>query len=312
MSVSRRDFRSAYLNTLGFQEVPIQSAVVSLLREPVIDIGKLKRLNWKFETPTQHRPLIWKLMLGTLPQHRETWEFVQQQLNEQYKDLKRTATLINSGTIDESIRVSRDPQHIERTSQLLCTIYAMRQDFLMRERDSDDVTELKRVASVFATMFDSECEAYWSFHKFMSNSLHRRGNKGATIMHHVNNLAQLLKAHDPVLYQHLLETNTKIETLSYAWFRSIFGVCFVEPRVLETLWDRMIRVSYNLMPCIALAILHQFREHIMNFNDSKSIYHILKNITGSQFLNADLVMSRAVDVYTQWKNDSSAAHDSMK
>ncbi len=43
----------------------------------------------------------------------------------------------------------------------------------------------------------------------------------------------------------------------------------------------MIRVSYNLMPCIALAILHQFREHIMNFNDSKSIYHILKNITVS-------------------------------
>lgn len=36
-------------------------------------------------------------------------------------------------------------------------------------------------------------------------------------MHHVNNLAQLLKAHDPVLYQHLLETNTKIETLSYAY-----------------------------------------------------------------------------------------------
>lgn len=30
----------------------------------ISDIGKLKRLNWKFETPTQHRPLIWKLMLG--------------------------------------------------------------------------------------------------------------------------------------------------------------------------------------------------------------------------------------------------------
>ncbi len=45
--------------------------------------------------------------------------------------------------------------------------------------------------------------------------------QGATIMHHVNNLAQLLKAHDPVLYQHLLETNTKIETLSYAYVHSL-------------------------------------------------------------------------------------------
>ena len=40
--------------------------------------------------------------------------------------------------------------------------------------------------------------------------------QGATIMHHVHNLAQLLKAHDAVLYQHLLETNTKLETISYA------------------------------------------------------------------------------------------------
>ena len=28
---------------------------------------------------------------------------------------------------------SRDPQHIERTAQLMCAIYAMRQEFLMRE-----------------------------------------------------------------------------------------------------------------------------------------------------------------------------------
>jgi hypothetical protein len=63
MSVSRRDFRSAYLNTLGFQEVPIQSAVVSLLREPVIGMFQVSLYDF---TPTSASELVPKIYINYL------------------------------------------------------------------------------------------------------------------------------------------------------------------------------------------------------------------------------------------------------
>lgn len=69
-----------------------------------------------FEIPAEYRAVVWKVMLGkcllitgcrpnryllkgVLPVYREAWEFVAQQHEEQYEDVKHTALLIRPSAL---------------------------------------------------------------------------------------------------------------------------------------------------------------------------------------------------------------------
>jgi hypothetical protein len=117
-----RNFRTAYLNSLGLQEVSIKNSLEIILIENVVDIEKLRKFCLRFEIPTKYKGIVWKLLLGVIPPYREAWDFVQQQREGQYQDLKRMATLFASRTV-----------HNIKNSDESGQIYYIRRNFRDRE-----------------------------------------------------------------------------------------------------------------------------------------------------------------------------------
>lgn len=91
-----KNFRNAYLNTLGFTGTPVrqEDPLGTLLADPLLDVIKLKATWIRYDMPSRYRSTVWKILLGVLPSFRESWEFVDEQNNEVYEELKRMSMLL--------------------------------------------------------------------------------------------------------------------------------------------------------------------------------------------------------------------------
>lgn len=62
----QRNFRSIYLNKIGFRSVEEKKSLEMLLKEKPRKKSKLKQFCLSFTVPEMHRILLWKILLGKL------------------------------------------------------------------------------------------------------------------------------------------------------------------------------------------------------------------------------------------------------
>ena len=84
-----RNFRLLYYEHLGLHNVEQKKALDQLLNEDPINKEKLKIFSEEFVLPSTMRPFVWKLLLQVLPVHRDSLEFVKEQREGQYDDLRQ-------------------------------------------------------------------------------------------------------------------------------------------------------------------------------------------------------------------------------
>ena len=84
-----RNFRLLYYEHLGLHNVEQKKALDQLLTEDPINKDKLKIFSEEFVLPSTMRPFVWKLLLHILPVHRDSLEFVKEQREGQYDDLRQ-------------------------------------------------------------------------------------------------------------------------------------------------------------------------------------------------------------------------------
>jgi hypothetical protein len=202
-----RNFRTAYLNSLGLQEVSIKNSLEIILIENVVDIEKLRKFCLRFEIPTKYKGIVWKLLLGVIPPYREAWDFVQQQREGQYQDLKRMATLFASRTV-----------HNIKNSDESGQIYYIRRNFRDRENDEDeDPTEMLTLARVFTRICNTECDAYFCFDKFLLATVEKFGRKSKSICKQLNLLDSLMRSQDPEFLRYFDQAGVKLEQIAYTY-----------------------------------------------------------------------------------------------
>lgn len=63
----QRNFRSIYLNKIGFRSVEEKKSLEMLLKEKPRKKSKLKQFCLSFSVPEMHRNLLWKILLGIIP-----------------------------------------------------------------------------------------------------------------------------------------------------------------------------------------------------------------------------------------------------
>eukprot|EP01133_Synstelium_polycarpum_P018956 gene18956-22688_t len=97
----KKDFRTAYLNTLGFKGGQLKTSLEAIFEHRVIDLNKLKKICNIFEIPSQYRCRVWKILLGVSSSYQETWDFIQEQRTIEYDDLKHAVNLVRRGTLPE-------------------------------------------------------------------------------------------------------------------------------------------------------------------------------------------------------------------
>ncbi|PVD33627.1 hypothetical protein C0Q70_04885 [Pomacea canaliculata] len=97
MAAEERNFRSYYYEKFGFRTVEEKKSVEILLKEQHINLEKLRFFCLRFALPAVYRTLVWKILLGVLPPHQSSHDFVLAQRKEQLKDLKQGLSLLNKG-----------------------------------------------------------------------------------------------------------------------------------------------------------------------------------------------------------------------
>ncbi|KAK7099488.1 hypothetical protein V1264_003621 [Littorina saxatilis] len=89
MAQEERNFRSYYYEKFGFRVVEEKKSIEILLKEQPVSTEKLKQFCLRFPLPAVYRIHVWKLLLGVLPANQSSQEFVQQQREQQFKDLNK-------------------------------------------------------------------------------------------------------------------------------------------------------------------------------------------------------------------------------
>jgi hypothetical protein len=144
-----------------------------------LDLNTMKKLCLKGSIPTQHRPNVWKLMLGVVPIYKEAWDFIQQQHKEQYTDLKRTASIL----LHTKTKLLPEPDEISDMSASRCDkdmVQAIVEVYNIEcyldinstgpsERAKKNSTD---IAKVFCSVFlNNEVDAYFCHRNFLNSRI---------------------------------------------------------------------------------------------------------------------------------------------
>ncbi|KYR02829.1 hypothetical protein DLAC_00295 [Tieghemostelium lacteum] len=162
----KKDFRTAYLNTLGFRGgAQLKTSLEAIFEHRVIDLSKLKKICNLFEIPSQYRSRVWKIFLGVTPAYQEAWDYVMEQRLMEYEDLKQSVNIVRKVQIDSNF-------------------YSQWKDILKEYSiDSDEVavTQAKEIASNGLAMIYHTKEQYFNFQNslyYIPNMVHHIGVNG--------------------------------------------------------------------------------------------------------------------------------------
>ncbi|KAL6070690.1 ABC-type hemin transport system ATPase subunit [Balamuthia mandrillaris] len=301
---SGRNFRANYLSTLGFQGAQLKNSLEQIFKEPVIELSQLRTICRRFDLiPQEYRALVWKVLLGALPIHREAWEFVNQEHAQEYQDIKRFALLLHRTCLPPSfLRVLDElvPPPSEEESELLLAetskgsspsaqekkdfrarnlalVFRVQQSLLENayatEKDEDTAKDLFCIANVFCTVCgaqQSEAEVYWCFSHFLRLRQQTYGHQSIGIYHQINTLSRLLEKYEPEVWKHFHQLNVMVDQFSYSWFRSYFSCCF-SGLYLERIWDKVIGMSVDYLACVACSLLSSLKPKILDVDHTREL-----------------------------------------
>ncbi|XP_072014550.1 TBC1 domain family member 7-like [Amphiura filiformis] len=275
------NFRAHYYDKVGFRGVEEKKSLQILLNEDPVDIEKLITFCLRFPLPVMYRPHVWKLVLGIVPPHPESYEFVMQQRSQQYDDLRHTLKVTES--IDEGTSMSM----------------AFLKMFLLQEgrlpMDDSNLPQNKEqesfvtIATAVNDIFHEDVDAYWVTIRIYSYLCKVKGLVGNMI----KQFQMLLQKQNSQLYEHL-QSRGALDKLPYdSWFHDIFaGV--LPTGALERIWDRLMGRACHVLVYVALIIVVTFRQRILSFGRADDIIQFLNKIPPD---NAEVIVNEAIDLW---------------
>ena len=105
---SERNFRSHYYEKMGFRGVEEKKSLDILLREKPIDLARIQNFCLRFPLPSIYRVQVWQLLVGVMPVHTTSTEYVWSQRAEMYQEMERALTITRkiSANTDTSIKIT--------------------------------------------------------------------------------------------------------------------------------------------------------------------------------------------------------------
>ncbi|XP_029446537.1 TBC1 domain family member 7 [Rhinatrema bivittatum] len=278
---SQRNFRSVYYEKVGFRGVEEKKSLEILLKDDRLDVEKLCTFSQRFPLPSMYRILVWKVLLGILPPHRESHTLVMMYRKEQYQDMLHALQVIRA-IQDSTPKVAIHLQmHLLEAGKLSCS-----QTYPLDLEDN----VFYAIARAMEEMVDNDVDCYWLTRSFVSllNTKYR------------DLLSQLpkvfehyLSLEDSRLLTHL-KTCSALSRLPYdLWFNKCFAGLLPESS-LQRVWDKVVSGSCKILVFVAVEILVTFKLKIMALNHADTMREFLENIPQD---NTDAVVSKAVDLW---------------
>ncbi|KAG8442391.1 hypothetical protein GDO86_011256 [Hymenochirus boettgeri] len=269
---SKRNFRSVYYEKVGFRGVEEKKSLEILLKDDRLDIEKLCTFCHRFPLPSMYRILVWKVLLGILPPHRESHQMVMEYRKEQYQDVYHALQVIRF--INETTpktQVFLHMHHLETGKLPRSQNYALEPDNYL----------FLAIASTMEEMIDDDVDCYWLIRSF------------GTFRYKYKAFEHYLCLEDNKLVTHLKAIDA-LEKLPYdLWFKKCFAGC-LSATSLQRVWDKLVSGSCKILVFVAVEILLTFKMKVMATNNAGTINTFLEKIPED---NTDPIVSKAIDLW---------------
>lgn len=156
MTTDERNFRSSYYEKVGCHSVEEKKSLNKLLQDNTRNHVKLKQFCLSYTVPTTHRSLLWHIILGVMPLHKNSTEYIMEQRKAVYDDLLRAVTVM---------------QFVNATTpkcKVLLSMWQLEQNCLLHigsERTEGDNVFVE-IVKVLLQIFDDDVETYWLAKEF--------------------------------------------------------------------------------------------------------------------------------------------------
>jgi len=290
-----RDFRKAYYSQLGVQVVEVKNSLELLLDADPIDIDKLSKFCLHFKIPSVYRLLVWKLLLA----YKETWEFANLQMKEQFNDLQRSIRFIYGNNLTSAQdKGEKGGLTSLEIIQMSLVASGLSRWFHREEFQNVDILSLKAIANVFLAESEDETDAFFLTHQFivsqrLLNTDHSEWESRAYFQ--INQLSRVLKTHDSDLFENLHAKNVELDEFGIRWFRSYFAEN-LPPASLERIWDIVIIGSSSVLIFVAFFILLKLKTKLMNMKSGSDIKNFLSSVLD---INIDPIVNQAFELWAK-------------
>ncbi|XP_072380117.1 TBC1 domain family member 7 [Diabrotica undecimpunctata] len=275
-----RNFRSAYYEKVGFRSVEEKKSLEILLKEKPLDRGKLRQFCVRFSVPATYRNLVWKLLLGVIPVHIDSHNFIMDQRKQEYHELHRALTVMR--VIDTN---TPKPQ-VFLAMWLLQTGNFTIDTSLATERGFSNIVQS------FMQFFEDDADVFWLSRNFYENVKKFDSDLGKL----VEKSYMILEKEDAAYYKHLSKTGV-LDNLPLAkWFDCCFaGILYKS--ALERIWDKLCGGSYKILAFVAVVVLTTLKARIIKCNNISAVLQIIKNITEE---TADVIANKSIEMWQQY------------
>ncbi|KAI8917292.1 hypothetical protein DFJ77DRAFT_459852 [Powellomyces hirtus] len=297
------NFRKTYFGSLGLQVVQAKPSLETALQGDILDIERLNKLCLWVRIPHAYRPLVWKVLLGTISLAKEVWPFVDAQREEQFQDLKQCVAVLSRPSSatrpDDNLTAStmvymlliqldtRSPHHLSQA---------------FTPTSLPSLSHLHALANMMLEVCDtSESDAYWLFESFVLKynvSLPGHGPaidaERERIMTEMGALQNLLKAQNAPLLNHILSFGNCLDVYCYSWFRTYFANV-LPPQSLEGIWDIFIGGAPGIFPYLGLSLLLACKRKIEAVRSATELVYLFTNV--ERVVDMDAVANTAIDLW---------------
>ncbi|KAJ3186594.1 hypothetical protein HDU85_007414 [Gaertneriomyces sp. JEL0708] len=298
-----RNFRKQYYSSLGVQVVEVKPSLETAFQGDTLDVERLNKLCLWVRIPHSYRSLVWKVVLGALPLHKDVWPFIEEQRQEQYRDLKHAVKYLDPS---QRNRDALTPEAMVRMLLIQLSDYSRREQTRRiaptRTNVPDEMSPLLHLANTFHEICDvNEMDAYWLFAFFVRNFRVDTGicqkdadDEKSRIHADIAALRTLLKTHNSGLLSHMDVLNLDWEQCFFSWFQAYFSNV-LPSYCLEGLWDIILGGAPAILPYIALSLLIACRRKLEGAKSAQDFIKLCRQI--DKFVDLDAVASTAIDLW---------------
>uniref|UniRef100_A0A1B0ETQ3 TBC1 domain family member 7 n=3 Tax=Glossina TaxID=44049 RepID=A0A1B0ETQ3_GLOMM len=240
MGTDERNFRSSYYEKVGCHSVEEKKSLNKLLQDNIRNHAKLKQFCLSYTVPSTTRSLLWNIILGVMPLHKNSTEYIMEQRKAVYDDLLRAVTVMQ-------IISANTPKN-----KVLLSMWQLEQNRLLYSNNEkiDLDNNFVEIVKVLLQIFENDVETYWLAKEFYSctREIAQDCAKLKELSHN------LLRKEDSNLCNHLenLAVFSSNDLLDKWYVTGFAGV--ISESTLVRVWDKICGGSRKIVVFIFLEL----------------------------------------------------------
>ncbi|XP_059612010.1 TBC1 domain family member 7 [Phlebotomus argentipes] len=283
MATDERNFRSVYYEKVGCRGVGETNKLENLLKEKLVDQGKLKQFCIRFAVPVRHRSLLWCSLLNIRPMYTNSLQYVMTQRKAVYNDLLHALKMMR--LVDEA----KMPKSRILYAMWLLETKRLHLGFNISTTEHNFIG----ISETLLQLFDDEVEIYWMAKKFyeITEDIEKDLPKLITLT------TSLFEKNNQELFRYL-ETHNLLQKLPLnRWYVTCFSGVLNET-ALAKVWDKIIGGSFQILAFVLYKMLSKLERSIYKCKDIDSLLECIEKLNAKNDQEmSDVIVSKSIEMW---------------